>query len=291
MDIASGACYNLPTMSERPEIPPRVYRDLFEFSPTPAALFDELGRCRLANRAFTFQLGHHPAAVSFSDLFARDGTDVEFLEQVRSRGVVRRRETQLVTAEGDRFTALVSGRKLLIDDEEWLEISFVNTARTEKLARMLRREYTRMASLVENLAAGVFLVDRKGNITEANAALGNLLGLEPGQFIAESYVKLFAHLFSTAAEPEVLQQELHRAVLGVNETPVVELTLEDGELRYLDLTVFPVRDDDGRPLGWGGLVQDLTELREGAAWKLELLSMLSHDIPRAASSSPASSER
>jgi PAS domain S-box-containing protein len=270
-------------MPDETPVPETIYRDLFEFSPTPTALFDEGGRGRLANRAFFLQLGYDPAllapqALAFHELFDLEGAGAEFLEQVRGRGVVRRREMRLVTAEGDRFTALLSGRKLAIQDEEWLEISFVNTARAEQLARTLRREYTRMASLIENLAAGVFLVDRQGNLTEANAALGNLLGLDPDEFIAESYIKLFAHLIAIAAEPEVLQHGLHRAVLNVNETPVVEFTLDDGEVRHLDLTVFPVRDDDGQPLGWGGLLQDLTALREGAAWKLELLSMLSHDI-------------
>ncbi|HUF39412.1 MAG TPA: response regulator [Anaerolineales bacterium] len=150
--------------------------------------------------------------------------------------------------------------------------------RAERLPKSLRDEFTRMAALVENLAAGVFLVDRDGAVTEANAALGNLLGLVPGRLIAEPHLKLFSHLISIAAEPEVLQASLDRAVRDVTGAPVVEFAIEDPDLRHLELTLFPVRDEDGHPLGWGGLVQDLTALREGAAWKLELLSMLSHDL-------------
>jgi DNA-binding response OmpR family regulator len=47
---------------------------------------------------------------------------------------------------------------------------------------------------------------------------------------------------------------------------------------HLEISFFPVWDEAGKAIGWGGLMQDITEVRERMAWKMELLSMLAHDI-------------
>ena len=261
----------------------RTYQNLFEYSTTPTALFDLNGKSLLANRVFSIQVGLEQTAftrgaVSLFDLFDKKEEGFALVDQIEVRGVIRRREVNLITSDGDVFTVLLSGRTLPFDEGDCLEISFINIAHLKELQRTLRREHTRLASLIENLAAGVFLVNRKDRIVEANMTLGNLLRLDPEELLSQSYLKLFGHMISRVSAPEIVQQELSQAVLSVIKRPVVEFTFSEQEPIYFELTLFPVRDEFGQVLGWGGLLQDQTELRIQASWKLELLSILSHDI-------------
>lgn len=263
-----------------------IYRNLFEFSPTPAALFDEDGRCLLANRAFFIQLDlDHTRpdlqTISIASIFANPADSEALASQIRERGAARRVETQLLTGGGEPFSALVSGRTVAHHGtvgRAAIEIAFTNIAHQKGLERALRSRHMRLAALIENLAAGTFLVNNQGRVTEANMAFGNLLGVAPEDFVNRSYQHLFAHLIAGAADPEILQRELSRAVLNVREHPVVEFVLNEGRPQNLELTLFAVRSEEGYPLGWGGLLSDITEMRAQTAWKLELLSVLSHDI-------------
>ncbi|MGD2161937.1 MAG: response regulator, partial [Anaerolineales bacterium] len=93
-----------------------------------------------------------------------------------------------------------------------------------------------------------------------------------------SYQELFGLFISEAIEPEVVQQSLSHAVTSVNERPTIEIALRGASPTYLEITLFPVWNDQGTSSGWGGLVQDVTEMRDRVSWKLELLSILAHDI-------------
>ncbi len=261
-----------------------LYEDLFEFSPAPTAVFDMQGQCRLANRAFCTQLGYQleevAQTVSLPDIFVLPEEGRAYLAKILGQGIIQRTEVRLRSKYGDHFTALLSGRKLSHHGQEQLEISFINIAQQKELQRALRQEHMRLSFLIDNLTAGVFLADKNGGITEANAALGRLLDTEPEELISQPYQTLFAHLISIAKEPDVLQAQLSSAALRAVERPTIEFSTESARepLKFLEITLFPVFDEKGRPLGWGGLVQDVSEMRQQTMWKLELLSMLSHDL-------------
>jgi PAS domain S-box-containing protein len=173
---------------------------------------------------------------------------------------------------------LISTRRVQYQDEESFEVALTDISRQKALEHAFRLDHARMGSLIEGLTAGVFLVDNDGIITEFNLALANLLDLKQEVLTGKPFRELSAHLLASAVEPEVVQQSLERAVTAVAERPVVEIAYEDEAIRYLQIAFFPVWDEDGTALGWGGLVQDVTEVRDRLAWKLELLSILAHDI-------------
>lgn len=148
----------------------------------------------------------------------------------------------------------------------------------KELTEHFRAEHARLSALIEALTKGVFLVDTDDAITEFNNQLANLLEVQAQDYLGQPYRKLFARLVERAAEPEVVQQSLSQAVVAVAERPVIELATAGQPIRNLEATFFPVWEEDGSPVGWGGLIHDVTDERERAAWKLELLSILSHDI-------------
>jgi DNA-binding response OmpR family regulator/signal transduction histidine kinase len=154
----------------------------------------------------------------------------------------------------------------------------MDISRQKHLERKIQQDHSRMISMIEGLTAGLFLVDNHGIIIESNRALEGLLALEKMTVAGKPYQELFARLLFNALEPEVVQQSLSQAVTSVTESPVLDVALKGEPPKYLEFTFFPVWDDDGSPIGWGGLVQDVTEERDRQSWKLELLSILAHDI-------------
>jgi PAS domain S-box-containing protein len=260
-----------------------IYQELFEFSPTPNAIFDDEGRCILANWAFIHLFGYDKETIvggsfRFPDLFIQEESAYKIKTEIEEKLVLRRREVQLKDLDGHRSTMLLSGRTFQIEDRPVFEVSLMDISRQKQLERKIQQDHGRMLSLIEGLTAGLFLVDNNGIIIETNRALEGLLAHEKVKVSGEPYQELFAYLLANTLEPEVVQQSLRQAVTTVTERPVLDITFKGDLPKYLEVTFFPVWDDDGSPIGWGGLVQDVTEDRDRQSWKLELLSILAHDI-------------
>ncbi|MEJ2757751.1 MAG: response regulator [Anaerolineales bacterium] len=263
----------------------KLILDLFELSPSATAVFNRhTGICLTHNRAFSTQLGIPDAQLDsgkllFQDLFSNAEEAVEFLDLLTTRSAIRRHEVSLLDNEGRSFHVFSSGRMLNKDYKNLFEFSFTDISKQKQLQNALKREHARMFSLIDNVTAGLFLINNSGKITEANLAVSNILQVSQNELIGKKDQYIINHLISKASEPEVLQKSLSTAILNIIEKPVLEFEFQENEKVYhYELALFPVRDENGTPLGWGGLMQDITALREQAAWKLDLLSILSHDI-------------
>lgn len=145
-------------------------------------------------------------------------------------------------------------------------------------SRLPGQEEARLSSLIESLTAGLFLVDNDGVLTHTNTALSNLLQIDKDKLLREPYTGLFSHLVQNALEPEVTRKALESARLQLVEHPEIEIVLKDPAPRHVEFSFFPIWSQKGLPWGWGALVQDVSQLREQMEWKLDLLSMLAHDI-------------
>ncbi len=263
--------------------PQAVYQELFELSPTPTALFDLDGRCRLVNRAMLNLLGlpaepPQPAEVELAEILAEPDLAQGLLDDLRERKVIRRREIDLRDQGDQARPMLVSGRSFELQGEPRLELAFTDVSRLRAVEKAFRRDHARLSSLIESLPAGLMLVDGKGVVTEFNPALGGLLDLEPEAVQGLPYRRIFQRLLSQALEPEVVRQAIRQAVVAVAEHPIVEIALEGERTRYLEVSFFPVWEAADGPPGWGALIRDVTQARDRSAWKMELLSILAHDI-------------
>ena len=259
-----------------------IYKHIFELSPSPMAIFAADGECLLANRAFFVQLGYdqdddQKNALSLENIFFLSEALGKFRDHIDDRNVIRRWETQLKTDENDPIPVLLSGRTLRYQKKQSYEITFTNITQLKKLQQSIRRGHNRVTSLIENLTVGLFLVNRKNRITDVNTALENLIQYDPRKLIASHYQILFTKLIELASEPDIVHNTLQEAVRNVDQRPEFDIALKEGST-HLELKLFPVWDEDGQSLGWGGLIQDVTEMREQTAWKLELLSILAHDL-------------
>lgn len=260
-----------------------LYQELFELSPLSRAMFDMAGFCFHASHTFSHWYGLNKQEIEggrlqFSDLFKESSEGEAILAELEKKQILRHKEVEVIDREGHVTTMSFSGRRLSHGDVQGFDIAFTPITSQKQYQQALSRDRARMTSLIEGMHAGLFLVNTDGKIIQVNRALNNLLALDPDGMVGKSHQELFARLIEDASEPELAQQLLSQSVISVVESPVVEIALERDGLRYVELALFPVWDDEGAPLGWGGLVQDVTEIRDRLSWKLELLSILAHDI-------------
>ncbi|MBN1266703.1 MAG: response regulator [Anaerolineales bacterium] len=260
--------------------PKELYQEIFDLSPIPDAVFCQDGLCRVANSAFLVTFGYQEEelespGIRFESLFYHTETGIQVLKTLLEKKIIRRKEVSVQTKDHIRKTMLFSGRVL---DADHFETSFVDITRMKVLQREIKRDHARLSSLIEGVSAGLFLVDREGVITECNTFLGGLLGIPQENFLQQSYHEIFRYILSLSVEPAVVQQALSKALLQVQERPVIEIAIQSEDISYLDLSFFPVWDEDGVSTGWGGLLQDVSEAHDRMDWKMDLLSILAHDI-------------
>jgi len=260
-----------------------IYRELFELAPNPRLVVDRQGQALFINQAFSNQLGYSrerwlESNTAWSELFAEPGFAAEILAELVERKVIRNREVRVFGADGHPVTMLLSGSTMQLGEIPAIEVTLLDITRQKHYQRALHRDHARLNSLLEGVTAGLFLVNQHETVTEANRMLFNLLSIKQGAVIGASYKQLFGHLIEMCVEPVVVQHTLNEAVLAVSERPVVEVMLDREPPVHLELAFFPVWDDHGVPIGWGGLVTDVSEMRDSVSWRLELLSILAHDI-------------
>lgn len=258
------------------------FKDLFEFSATASAVFYIDGKCISANRSFRTQLGlvaDTPVEkIEFWDFFENKIFAEKLIRKIHDRNVIRNLEIPLYNLSGQGFPTLLSGRIFSSEDREYLQISFMDISRQKDLQQALRSENARIASLMENLSVGLFFVNRDGNLTNINRTMGNILHIDEEKLIGHNYMELLDIFIKKSEEPEIIQQRLKGVLAHVDTNKKVNFSSSGAISYHYELVLFPVRDDDGKSLGWGGLLQDITELKQQSDWKLELLSILSHDI-------------
>jgi DNA-binding response OmpR family regulator/signal transduction histidine kinase len=85
-------------------------------------------------------------------------------------------------------------------------------------------------------------------------------------------------LVSLAVNPDVAQAELDRVWLHPEQEGFTDLALADAAVRWLRVQSFPVRDDPGRLLGRGVLLDDITLERSAQQTRSETLALAGHEL-------------
>ncbi len=113
--------------------------------------------------------------------------------------------------------------------------------------------------LVEDAPIGLFSATPAGVLTRANPALARVLGLPPDvTLVGQSLREVLSRALPDLAGPlsEDLQKGLHE--------PEVRLVTRGGDVRWVGVDVWTVRDAEGVVLRLDGAVQDVTSARTEA---------------------------
>lgn len=123
---------------------------------------------------------------------------------------------------------------------------------------------TRLHEVIDDLQDGYYQVDLRGNFVAFNQALCRIhgysaeamMGMNNRQYtrpeVAEEIFRIFNGVYRTGEPVQVFNYEIIRA---------------DGSPRIVDTSVHLVRDRDGQPVGFRGIIRDITEQQRNQAYE------------------------
>jgi PAS domain S-box-containing protein/putative nucleotidyltransferase with HDIG domain len=151
----------------------------------------------------------------------------------------------------------------LIKDAEGKPIAFRGTSRDitgrKRMEEQLRQREEQYRNILENMQEGYFEVDLAGNFTFFNDAICRLYGYSKEELKGtshsqytdkESSKKLF-HAFNQVYKTGEPIKEFNWQVIG-----------KDGAKRYVEASASLQKDSSGKPIGFKGVVHDITERKQ-----------------------------
>jgi len=159
---------------------------------------------------------------------------------------VQQANQQLESKIGERTGQLLKANKVL-------KAEIAERNRAEEAVRESEEKYR---SILESIEEGYYELDVSGNLTFFNDAFGRIIGYEPGELAGANYRKftnpeVSGKVFSAFNRVYVSQQpskEFEWQIIG-----------KDGSKRYLESSVSLIKNAEGLPKGFRGVVRDVTD--------------------------------
>jgi PAS domain S-box-containing protein len=141
------------------------------------------------------------------------------------------------------------------------------------LSAVLERERRANQTIVRHLMEGALLVGPDNSVLLANPALARMCGIPVHDMIGRRLPALID------ADSDLLAQIVQDADERPASTMTRDLALQAGRSQTdLRCITVPCADEDGQPLAWLVVVQDLTEIRALTRMKERSIGMLSHEL-------------
>ncbi len=142
------------------------------------------------------------------------------------------------------------------------------------------QEYHVLAEVAANMSSGLVLLNQREHVSYSNASALRLLNI--GKSDAQQHFDVRKHLLTIASEPTLARVELDRVWHHPDQEYSTDIaafaTLSDATVRWLRVHSFPVRDDVGRLLGRGVLLDDVTLEHSALEGRSETLALAAHEL-------------
>jgi two-component system cell cycle sensor histidine kinase/response regulator CckA len=158
--------------------------------------------------------------------------------------------------DGTKIFVNINSTIMEIDGVECNVGLFQNISERLKSEEALRQSEEKYRSILESIEEGYFEVDLSGNFTFFNDAMAKITGFPPqelkgtnnryftSQETAKKMFKVFNRVYRTGRSARVLNYEI---------------ITKDGSKKVLEVSASLMRNTDQKPIGFRGLVRDVTE--------------------------------
>lgn len=187
-----------------------------------------------------------------------------------SRLVVQRDEIELVRKDGSTVLCEVASRYIR-NNSGVLTLAGVarEVKKRSEVEKELRASEEKYREILGSIEEGYYETDLKGRLTFFNDAACRMLGYSREEFSELSYKKLYKN-------PEAVVQKFKSVyITGQPENGfTIEMARKDNGMVYVEISISPMRERDGKLNGFRGVARDISE-RVKFQQQLEYFSM--HD--------------
>jgi two-component system phosphate regulon sensor histidine kinase PhoR len=164
------------------------------------------------------------------------------------------------------------------DSEEWAELeSALDQIRTDlkDKTEALLREREELATLMSAISEAILAVDPDGKLMFFNSKFAHLflqkIGTGP-----ETGESRLGEIFRTPSVLQAFEKVLHN---GLHEQIDIPLFVKNESMqRHFNLSVSPLRGEEGPVYGAIGVFHDVTELKKAEKIRIEFVSNVSHEL-------------
>ena len=257
------------------------FRTIFEAAPVGIAIANPEGYFIEANSAFYRLLGYSPEEVkklTFIDItHPADRQETAKLSTAVREGKMNayQAEKRYLKKDGSFLWGIVRATAIKDDSgnvQYWIGIIEDITERRAAKEK-IKQSVKRYRNILESIEEGYFEVDLKGNFTFFNDQVcktvgysrDELLGMNNRQYTSpqtsRSMYEVFNKIFRTGQPADVVNYEIIH---------------KDGYKRILEVSASLMRNSDGDPIGFRGILRDVTDRIQAGKEKERLESQVQH---------------
>jgi PAS domain S-box-containing protein len=240
------------------------YRTLFDESKEPLFITSTDGKFVDLNEAMVQLFGYENREelmkIGVAQTYFNPEDRNKFKEIMAKQNYVKNMELELKKKDGSKIYALLT--VVTRKDPEGNIIGYKGTIKdiTErKLSEeALRQSEEKYRNILETMEEGYYEVDLTGNITFANSSACRIHG-----YPKEELIGMNNRQWTDQEKAKKVYQAFNK-VYRTGESGAVcdyELIRKDGSRRNVEVSISLRKDPSGKPIGFGGLVRDITDLR------------------------------
>ncbi len=257
------------------------FRTIFEAAPIAIAMADPAGYFLQVNGSFQSILGYNQDEIrqlTFADIAHPDDRSKtsQLSREVRDGKINQYRiEKHYVRKDGQSVRMIVQAtavRDRNNDIKYWLALMEDITER-QNAEKAIRESEEKYHNILNGIEEGYFEVDRRGNPTFFNEAMSKMLGYSTDELMAKNFreytkpktaqklTRIFSKIYETGRPARVLNYEV---------------ITKDGTKKILYLSASLMRDADRAPIGFRGIVQDVTDQLIAEKQREQLANQMLH---------------
>jgi PAS domain S-box-containing protein len=182
-------------------------------------------------------------------------------------------ERVLLNADGQRVPILKTATCVTLDGREHLLESFIDITDLKEAREALQASEERYRAILGNIKEGYYEVDLAGTLTFFNDALcdivgesaDKLMGMNNREYMDAETAKMVYQTFNTVYHTGELIHALDW-----------KLVTKDGEERFVEISISLMHDAAGDPIGFHGILRDVTGRKQAEAEHKRLLATLEY---------------
>jgi PAS domain S-box-containing protein len=240
----------------------REYRSVFENTGTATIIVEDDMTISKINAKAEEMAGYSKAEIE-GKMKTSDFVAAEDLGKIAEYHTARGKQNGLYPSEytfklldKNGSTKNVFIQTSLIPDTNKSIASIIDITSRVQAENALRRSEEKYRNILENIEEGYFEIDLVGNLTFFNSSLGKIMGHS-----AEELTRINYKQYSGPEPVEKIIQVFNQ--ISRTRHPLVladlDINWKDGRVITIDLSATPIKDADGKIIGFRGLMRDVSE--------------------------------
>ncbi len=237
----------------------------FNSSPSPMIISEiETGKVVDVNNAFANMIMYSRQeligkSVLKLNLWANPKDREYYVKKMKDDKRISNHEIELRTKSGDIRATLISGEIIEIKGKNYLFTSGTDITERKHSEIALEKSEEKLRAIFDSAADGIVETDISGNILKVNKAIFRIYGSDSEEdYIGKSALEFYAP-FDKMRALNAYRQTYYESIVEESEFTALKV---DGTPFPVQITSAVLRDADEKPIGFVGIIKDITERKK-----------------------------